>query len=71
MSENQRPSMSITAECAAPELGDLRGGRVNILNKQHLVALLAVYELVDKFLCQQKPEATRPKTFSFSNGDVA
>src|SRR5262245_10913635 len=45
--------------------------RINIFDEQHLVALLAVNELVHKLLRQQKPESTRPKAFSFSNGDVA
>ncbi|HEV2194343.1 MAG TPA: hypothetical protein VGR55_02120 [Candidatus Acidoferrum sp.] len=44
---------------------------VDILDEQHLVALLAVNELVDQFLCQQKPEATWPKPLRFSNGEVA
>jgi|ERR1700730_13991710 hypothetical protein len=36
---------------SSTELRDWRSSRVDILDKQHLVALLAVNELVDEFFC--------------------
>jgi len=50
---------------------NLRSSRLDVFDKQHVIALLAVNEVVDEMLCQQKPEATCSKTLSFSNGDVA
>src|SRR5215467_6440001 len=42
-----------------------------VLNKQHIVALLIVDELVDELLCHQKAETAWPKTLILTNGVVA
>src|SRR5215467_2817977 len=42
-----------------------------VLNKQHIVALLVVDELVDELLCHQKAETAWPKALSFTSGEMA
>src|SRR5215467_7881978 len=42
-----------------------------VLNKQHVIALLIVDELVDELLCHQKAETAWPKTLILTNGIVA
>ena len=41
---------------------NLRSSRLDVFDKQHVIALLAVNEIADEMLCQQKPEATCAKT---------
>jgi len=44
---------------------------MEILDEQHVIALLVVDEFIDELLCHQEAEATRPKTAFFANQSVA
>ena len=49
----------------------MRSARMEILDEQHIIALLVVDEFIDELLCHHETEAARPKTLFLADHRVA